>query len=430
MESEGSTGIFSKWRRYNLIEIPVFLDLCASGMTETVFSDLILYQTCRITLNETLTDTCNLLHNNSSSQAARDLEQLIQPRASYILLSKSLIEGILPAIFSLFLGPWSDRYGRKPILIAAFTGPFIRFVMLSILSVWNLNPWIYLIASIPRALLGGVCGLMLSIFCYISDITNDGNRAWRLACVENSLAAGLVVGTFLGPFIFQRFGYTTLFIAATFTSGLTLFNILFLIPESVKRQEPEHKWKNPFDVSLVKKLFQTATRKRPGLDRSTLWSCILILSLYVIAISGEINTGFLFANARLGWNVVQYSEVSAICTVLAIAGVSLGMKIFRRIGFSELSVALVGTISIFSGSMITAFTFKPWHMYLAGGCGVFSALLTPPIRSILSKSVPPADVVVNSSLVGASSHGIHDPATSGHVISLEKNHQINFELNE
>ncbi|XP_015123575.1 proton-coupled folate transporter [Diachasma alloeum] len=392
MESEGGIDILSGWRRYSFIEIPVFLCVCAGGMTATVFSDLILYQTCRLTLGESHDDTCDLLHTNSSSQAAMDLEKLIQPRASYILLSKSLIEGILPAFLSLFLGPWSDKYGRKPILIAAFTAPFLTFIILAILTIWNLNPWAYLIASIPRALLGGLCLMMLSTFCYISDITNSENRAWRLACFENFLVGGLVVGTLVGPLVFEKYGYTTLFITAASISGVALLDIVLLIPESVKSPFTHEKWTSLFDFTLVEELFRTATKKRPGLDRMTLWTCLLILSLHVVSISGEQNMGYLFASARLGWNVVQYSGLMAIGTVLVIAGNSLGIKIFRWIGFSELTLGVIGTLSSFAGSMAVAFTFEPWHMYSGSAFAVFSGLLSPAMRSILSKSVPPADV--------------------------------------
>ncbi|XP_063978555.1 probable peptidoglycan muropeptide transporter SLC46 [Diachasmimorpha longicaudata] len=392
MESEVGIDRTSIWRRYSFIELPVFLCVCAGGMTATVFADLILYQTCRLTLGESHYDTCDILHTNSSSQAAMDLEKLIQPRASYILLSKSLIEGILPAFLSLFLGPWSDKHGRKPILIAAFTAPFLTFIILTGLTMWNLNPWTYLIASIPRALLGGFCLLMLSTFCYISDITNSENRAWRLACFENALTGGLVVGTFAGPLVFQKFGYTALFITAASISGLALLDIIFMIPESVKNPSAHERWTSPFDFTLVEELFRTATKTRPGLDRCTLWTCLLILSLYVVSISGEQNMGFLFASARLGWDVVHYSRFMAMGTILVIAGNSLGIKFFRWIGFSELSLGVLGAMSSFCGSMAVSFTFTAWHMYLGSTVAVFSGLLSPAMRSVLSKSVPPADV--------------------------------------
>lgn len=161
---------------------------------------------------------CDILHTNTSSQEAQELDKLVQPHASYIILCQSLIEGILPALMSLFLGPWSDKYGRKPLLVYAYlgkilislylsaviirwliiyhsTGPMFRYTLLSVLSHWDVNPWLFMIAAIPPALFSGIAGLMLATFCYISDITNDTNRAWHLAWLNGCTSAGMVLGT-------------------------------------------------------------------------------------------------------------------------------------------------------------------------------------------------------------------------------------------
>lgn len=37
-------------------------------------------------------------------------------------MARSLLESIIPAIVSLFIGPWSDKFGRRPIVLTTFTG--------------------------------------------------------------------------------------------------------------------------------------------------------------------------------------------------------------------------------------------------------------------------------------------------------------------
>lgn len=67
-------------------------------------------------------DDCEVLHTDSGSAEAKRLQALIQPHASYILMCKSFVDGLIPALMSLFMGPWSDKYGRKPLLIAGYLG--------------------------------------------------------------------------------------------------------------------------------------------------------------------------------------------------------------------------------------------------------------------------------------------------------------------
>lgn len=51
----------------------------------------------------------------------------------------------------------------------------------SVLSTkWSINPWFYLLAFVPLSVLGGMCGLITGIFCYISDVSSQKDRAFRL----------------------------------------------------------------------------------------------------------------------------------------------------------------------------------------------------------------------------------------------------------
>ena len=86
-----------------------------------VLTDLIVYRTCSITLSINKTE-CSLLHDNSSSAEALKIDAQVQPKASLILMTRSIIESIVPALLSLFLGPWSDIYGRKSIMLSGYIG--------------------------------------------------------------------------------------------------------------------------------------------------------------------------------------------------------------------------------------------------------------------------------------------------------------------
>lgn len=78
-------------------------------------------------INET---ECLILHKNSSSAEALRINKIVQPYASLIITSKSFLESIWPSCLSLFLGPWSDKYGRKPILISGYLGNYVYTILL------------------------------------------------------------------------------------------------------------------------------------------------------------------------------------------------------------------------------------------------------------------------------------------------------------
>lgn len=47
-----------------------------------------------------------------------DVERL----ASKIFMGRGILESIIPAFVSFLIAPWSDKFGRRPILLCAFFG--------------------------------------------------------------------------------------------------------------------------------------------------------------------------------------------------------------------------------------------------------------------------------------------------------------------
>lgn len=50
------------------------------------------------------------------------VEDKVQPITANLNMIKQMIEAFLPAILSLFIGPWSDENGRRPFLLLSLGG--------------------------------------------------------------------------------------------------------------------------------------------------------------------------------------------------------------------------------------------------------------------------------------------------------------------
>lgn len=97
----------------------MFLLFFSWNLTSTVFQNQIIYQTCT-SLYDFNGTFCEEITNDIISDDLSVDE--IEKYASKIFMVRAVLENIIPAIISFFIGPWSDRYGRKPILISAFLG--------------------------------------------------------------------------------------------------------------------------------------------------------------------------------------------------------------------------------------------------------------------------------------------------------------------
>lgn len=95
----------------------------------------------------------------------------------------SIFSNVVPALWSFFLGPWSDKFGRKPILISTMFGFTLQYIITSSIAYMadtiTMNPWWYLLSTVPLMFTGGYCSMITVLFCYITDVTNDRNRSTR-----------------------------------------------------------------------------------------------------------------------------------------------------------------------------------------------------------------------------------------------------------
>lgn len=64
---------------------------------------------------------CSLL-GNTKNNITKELEKLVEPTADIIRLVKILVDSLSAAVTCLFVGAWSDRFGRKPVLVVNIFG--------------------------------------------------------------------------------------------------------------------------------------------------------------------------------------------------------------------------------------------------------------------------------------------------------------------
>src|SRR4051812_29091801 len=109
-----------------------------------------------------------------------------------------LVVGLLFASFSLaqlfaspVLGAWSDRWGRRPILIFSLIGTVVSFVMLALAH----SLAMLFAARIVDGLSGGN---ITTARAYIGDIATEENRARSFGMLGAAFGLGFIIGPGLG----------------------------------------------------------------------------------------------------------------------------------------------------------------------------------------------------------------------------------------
>ncbi len=134
------------------------------------------------------------------------------------------------------LGGWSDRIGRKPVLIISLIGTAVNYAIMACLP----PLWILFVA---RGI-AGITGSNMSVAtAYLTDISTPEDRAKRFGQLNACMGIGFILGPALGGML-REAGLMWPFVAAGALAVVNLLMCLFVMPES-RTVEPSTEKLNP-----------------------------------------------------------------------------------------------------------------------------------------------------------------------------------------
>ncbi|XP_037954827.1 solute carrier family 46 member 3-like isoform X1 [Teleopsis dalmanni] len=434
------------------IEPIVFALVFSMSLSGTIMKNQVIFQACTVVFDYNETD-CKQLGTKNVSERLNKIESEVQQYVADLFMMRTLLESIVPAICGIFIGSWSDQYGRKPLLIIAMIGFSCTFIITAIIceisSYYPVNPWYYILAAMPHSFLGGNCVLMVAGFCFISDVTDTKTRPYRMIFIEVYIFIGFTTGALLSSYLYEATSATTVFsISAFFIISATLF-VIFFIPESldykldndenekdienktndmqlccdkakstcgntkaiftqnlgstkkvennekpIQEEKPKgNKFSNIFSYQHIKDMINTSFKKRPCYDRCIIWLLTSVLFIGVFVGDGAMTVFYLFVREKFHWTVREFTFYETVSHMTPMFGALVGFLILRKVfKMSIVAVAIVSYVSDIAASFARGFASEPWHLYLATALGSFRSVGPPMCRTIVSNIVPATDL--------------------------------------
>lgn len=277
------------------------------------------------------------------------------------------IFSIMQFIFSPIWGGYSDRYGRKPMLVIGAMGNAISLVL------FGLSTELWMIYG-ARALGGMLSAATLpTAMAYISDTTEIKNRGGGMGVIGAAMGMGMVLGPGLGGLLANE-SLSTPFFVASGLSMIAMFLILIFVPESLPKSER-------MDGVQIK-----------GFDLKEIWRSLFGPIGYLMILSFMVFFGLtsfegifgLYARYRFDYNPAQVGSVMMVIGLIStfVQGILTG-PLTRR--FGERQVIKFSLIGSSIGFLIMLAANSDLTLYVTVGLFVLAnAMLRPGIASLVS----------------------------------------------
>lgn len=372
----------NKTRKFKLEPALVFV-FFGWHLALSIIPNQLLHETC-LSFGFNATDCSQIGFNGN---ATKEIEEKIQPHVIRILMTASQLTSIIPAILSLFIGPLTDKFGRKKAICASFFGHAASlgsFLLISVISrQWStVNPWLYLLPYIPVVVVGGFPTMLLAVLCYTTDLSTEKNRSSRLALVEMRIYLGVLLGTTSSSYLLEWSNPTAVFLIATMCVVVASVYTITLVDESIEIIE------SASARTLVIDMIKTCFKRRPYKQRRILWCLMTILMFTVFTANGSSNVFYLFVREKFSWTLKEATLFNSLNILIAIIGCVIGLVFLKkRFGFSDISLAVIAMASTVAYSLLIATATNPTKMYMAACVCLFNCLVLPMCRSLISTIV-------------------------------------------
>lgn len=160
------------------------------------------------------------------------------------------VYAIMQFICSPIVGGLSDRFGRRPVLLASLFGFGLDYLFLAFAPTLG---WLF----VGRVIAGIMGASFTTAGAYIADISTPEKRAQNFGIIGAAFGLGFIIGPVIGGLL-GSYGSRIPFMVA---AALTLLNWLyglFILPESLKPENRrKFEWKRANPVGTLKVFFAT-----------------------------------------------------------------------------------------------------------------------------------------------------------------------------
>lgn len=278
----------SSWEFRSKITVEPFV-ICyilPSVLAGLAVQNLCLEKACLVNLEYDETTCRHIMQGRTANYTAE--EQNVQALVTSMNAWNIPLQTALPGILALFIGAWSDRTGnRKIFMVLPILGKLISVIGIIMSTIFFLQVGMNetaILEGLPPALAGGRVAMTMAVYSYVTDITSDAERTFRIGIITAILTLSRPIGLALSGIMMKRVGYINVFMITCVFYLTGFIYIVVRLKEKTKKKVDGEKMCRILSMFSMKDLVATtkvAIKSRQGSRRLRL---ILVLFAYMLVV--------------------------------------------------------------------------------------------------------------------------------------------------
>ena len=283
------------------------------------------------------------------------------------------IWALMQFLFSPLFGALSDRFGRRPVVLASNFGLAFDYVLMALAPSLG---WLFL----GRVISGITSASISTSFAYIADVTPPEKRAAAFGLIGAAFGVGFILGPAVGGLLGGMDPRLPFWVAAGFSFANALYG-LFILPESLPpdRRAP-FRWQNANPIGSFRLLW--ANHGLIGLSAINFISQLA----HVVLPSAFV----LYAGYRYNWGPEMVGITLAIVGACSIVVQSTLIGPFVK-RFGERTSVLVGFTLGAIGFAVYALAPTGYLSWIGIPFQAMWGLTNPAIQALMSRVVSPSE---------------------------------------
>ncbi len=286
------------------------------------------------------------------------------------------------ALAMLIWGPLSDKYGRKPILVAGLG----IYTLASLSCIFAGRIEVLIVCRVFQAI---GCGASSAVSTAVIRDTYDGKKRIKILAIVQTLGTtSPVISPVIGAFILQLLSWRGVF------GVLAILGVICLVGACLFRE------------TIVKKsalnVFQVVGRVGSVLRNKGFRQLLLMFSLVSIAFMGFISASAFIYEKGFGVSEKAYSLFFAANAIFLLLGPTVYLLLSRLFSYRKIISFAYGVMIVSGLCVATLGHLSPlWFCIALAPASLFANVIGPPRTNLLLEQIT-EDIGSASSLMGGS----------------------------